>query len=477
MHTKNFTVPFWNWKQPWLINHKMNISYFNRKRIVGMLSVVCFILLLFAQCKKDKSQLGLNVQPQSDQIGLMQSDTSTLITYSTLSDSIATDELNAAALLGSYKDPFFGNVSASIYTQIRLAGSVDFTPEGGTLSDLEVDSVILYLAISGGYGNLDAQNFEVYQMVEDIFIDSIYYSNRTIANSGLNLVPIGEGTIVPDASTPGFVGGVQTNNPILRIPLSVNDFAIPIINQSGIGTLNTNDGDNGFVDWFKGLYITSNTFQNSNEGAILYLDLLSANSKVTMFYRDNSGLPSEFDTLSFDFNINASCARFVNFVQDYSGSPVEAQLNDTTLGQQLFYLQAMGGVRGNVVLPNVERYKDSGNIIINKAELVLPVQYYTTDAYLPPSELFLVRQLPDGGIAFTPDYNDSRGGNYVASTKSYTFNITRYLNQLIAGEYENEPLTIVTAGNAVTANRVVFNGAETTLKDKPKLIITYSKFE
>jgi hypothetical protein len=455
----------------------MNISYFNRKRIVGMLSVVCFILLLFAQCKKDKSQLGLNVQPQSDQIGLMVSDTSTLHTYSTLSDSIATDELNAAALLGSYMDPFFGKVSASIYTQIRLAGSVDFTPEGGTLADLEVDSVVLYLVISGGYGNLDAQTFEVYQMEENIFMDFTYYSNKVIPNTGLNLVPIGEGTIVPNASAPGFVGGVQTNNPILRIPLSVNDFAMPIINQSGIGPLISNDGDNGFVSWFKGLYITTNTNQEINEGSILYLDLLSPNSKVTMFYRDNSGLPSEYDTLRFDFNINASCARFGNYQHDYTGTPVEAQLNDTTLGQQLFYLQAMGGVRGNIALPNVERYKDSGNIIINKAELVIPVQYYTTDAYLPPSELFLVRQLPDVGIAFIPDYNDSRGGNYVASTKSYTFNITRYLNQLIAGEYENRPLTIVTSGNAVTANRVVFNGAQTTLKDKPKLIITYSKFE
>ena len=65
----------------------------------------------------------------------------------------------------------------------------------------------------------------------------------------------------------------------------------------------------------------------------------------------------------------------------------------------------------------------------------------------------------------------------VDNNDSFTFNITRYLNQLIAGEFENLPLTIIAGGNGVTANRVVFNGPNTILKDKPKLIITYSKYE
>jgi hypothetical protein len=443
-----------------------------------MLSAIFFISVIFTQCQKDKNQLGLNVQPQSDQIGLNTIDTLSLITYTSLSDSIATDEISSGMLLGVYQDPFFGKAEASIYTELRLEGAVDFTPDGGTLSDLVVDSVVLSIAVSGGYGNLEAQDYEVYQMTQSLDIDSTYYSNRDIGISTQNLVKAGEGSIYTNPNTPGYSNGILRSQSILRIPLSIADFAMPIINQSGTGVLNANDGDGYFVDWFKGIYITSkNTNQSSNEGAILYLDPISSNSKVTIFYRDNSGLPSDFDTIQYDLNINSSCARFTHLEQDYTGTMVASQLTDSTEGQDVFFLQTMGGVRSKVAFPDLVPFLDSNKLIINKAQLVLPVQYYTSDAYVPSSELFLVRDLEDGRISFIPDYNEDRGGNFVESTSSYTFNVTRYLNQMIAGEYENEPLTIVSIGNAVTANRVVFNGPNSILKEKPKLIITYSKYE
>ncbi len=443
-----------------------------------MLSAIFFISILFTQCKKDESQLGLNVQPQSDQIGLNVNDTLSLITYTTLSDSIATDEISSGMLLGVYQDPFLGRAEASIYTELRLEGAVDFTPEGGTLSDLAVDSVVLYMAVSGGYGNMDAQTYEVYQMTQSLDIDSTYYSNRNVATTSLNLVKAGEGTITVNPNLPGYVNGNLTSESILRIPLSVNDFAMPIINQSGSGVLNANDGTGFFVEWFKGIYITTkNTVQSTNEGAILYVDPISTNSKVTIYYRDNSGSASEYDTIQYDLNINSSCARFNHLEQDYSGTLVESQLLDSTEGQDVFFLQTMGGVRSKVAFPDLTSFLDSNKLIVNKAELILPVQYYASDAYVPSSELFLVRTLSDGSISFIPDYNEDRGGTFIESTNSYTFNVTRYLNQMIAGEYDNEPLTLVSIGNAVTANRVVFNGPETMLKEKPKLIITYSKYE
>jgi hypothetical protein len=446
--------------------------------MASMLSAIFFIGILFTQCKKDKSKLGLNVQPQSDQIGLNVNDTLRLITYTTMSDSIATDEISSGMMLGVYQDPFLGKAEASIYTELRLEGAVDFTPDGGTLADLAIDSVVLYMAVSGGYGNMDAQDYEVYQMTQALDIDSTYYSNRSIGKSALNLVKAGEGSIVTNPNTPGYVNGVLTSESILRIPLSINDFAMPIINQSGTGVLNANDGAGYFVDWFKGIYITSkNTVQSSNEGAILYIDPISTNSKVTIYYRDNSGTPAEYDTIQYDLNINSSCARFTHFEQDYTGTMVESQLIDSTEGQDVFFLQTMGGVRSKIAIPDLIPFLDSNKLIINKAQLVLPVQYYASDAYVPSSELFLVRPLEGGGISFIPDYNEDRGGNYIESANSYTFNVTRYLNKMIAGEYDNQPLTIVSIGNAVTANRVVFNGPSTMLKEKPKLIITYSKYE
>ncbi len=431
-----------------------------------MLSAGFFITgILLTGCKKKDNELGLGLHPEEDLVGLKSIDTLSLITYSEVSDSIVTDELASSNLLGSYVDPYFGKVEASVYTQIRLEGAVDFIPSGGTLNDIALDSVILYLDMTGYYGTLDDQTFEVYQVAEDFFEDSTYYSNATLTTDVVNLVATGMGTMTPNGS-------------LISIPLSLDDFAQPIVDQSGTGVLGGNDGDGEFVDWFKGLYIkVNNTAQMEGEGAILYLDLESSDSKVTLYYRDTLGTSVDHDTLAFDFNINSSSARFSNFSQNYTGSMVEQILNDNTLGQEVFFTQTMGGVRAKVEIPYTLNILDSGNVIINKAELILPVQYYPGSPLYPADNLYLVTDNEDGSISFIPDYNDSPGGNFDDDESSYTFNITRYYNQLISGEITPTPLTIISAGNAVSANRVVFNGPETILKDKPKVVVTYSKYE
>lgn len=429
-----------------------------------MLSASFFIVgVVFTSCKKKDNELGLGLQPDEDIIGLNSIDTLSLVTYCTTSDSIVTDELASSNMLGSYVDPYLGLVESSIYAQIRLEGAVDFIPDGGTLTDIVLDSAILYLDITGYYGMLDEQTFEVYRITEDFYEDSTYYSTSSLSTDVVNLVT--SGIITP-------------NGDQLSIPLRLSDFAQPIVNESGTGVLSGNDGDGEFVDWFKGLHIkVNNSSQSEGEGAILYLDLESENSKVTLYYRDTLGASTEHDTLEFDFNINSSSARFSNFNQDYTGTLVEQILTDSTLGQEVFFSQTMGGVRAKLDIPYALNVLDSGNVIVNKAELILPVQYYPGDPLFPTDQLFLVMDNEDGTISFIPDYTDSPGGYFVDDESSYTFNITRYYNQLISGEISAQPLTIISAGNAVTANRVVFNGPETILKDKPKVVVTYSKYE
>lgn len=449
----------------WQTNNLMRNKMISKQRIAALLSASFFLGTIFLQsCKKEDNQLGLNLQPQGDQVGLITTDTLSLITYSELSDSIVTDELASSNMLGSYLDPYMGKISSNIYTQIRLEGSVNFIPDGGSLSDVAIDSVILYLDITDFYGTLDEQNFEVYRLTEDFFLDSSYYSNSSLTNDGLNLVASGQGSVTP-------------NGDLLRLPLSVSDFAQPIVDQSGSSVLAGNDDNGQFVEWFKGLYITTNTMQSSGDGSILYIDLESSDSKVTMYYRHTLGAVTEHDTLEFDFNINSSCARFSSFEQDYTGTIVEQILNDSTVGQEIFFTQTMGGVRAKIAFPNFLNIMEEDKVIINKASLYMPVQYFTGDALYPAEELLLIRTSDDGSFSFLPDYDEDRGGGYVAADKAYTFNVTRYLNGVLSGDYDNEPLTILSRGTAVTANRVVFNGPATILKDQPKLIITYSKFE
>ncbi len=444
------------------------------RKAVQLSAIFFFSTLVINSCKKkEDSNLGLEIQPQGDQLSVVVEDTIQLTTYSVPSDSVQTNAVTSNTMLGSYVDPYFGKISASIYTQIRLDGAVDFTPDGGVLTDIVMDSVILYLRLNNLYGNFDAQNFEVYQITEDLDIDSKYYSTTTKTTSSLNLVAAGGGTIVPDLVNNGTVNGSQTDAPILRIPLSITDFAQPIIDQSGTGVLDGNDGTGAFMDWFKGLKImVNNTNQGVNEGGILYIDLEDNDTKITMYFRDIVNA----EALQFDLNINSKSAHFSNLNIDITNSAVEALYADSTQGENLFFLQTMGGPKAKVSFENIQDYIDSGNVVINKAELVLPTQYYVSDKYLPASELFILRTNASGKEVFLPDFSTSGGSLYDYSTASYRFDITRYVAGLFKGDYELTPMTIISNGNAVTANRVVFNGSNTQLKDKPKLVLTFTRY-
>ena len=132
-----------------------------------------FTVVSFNSCEKD-NEFGIEINPDSNTLGAIYSDTFSMHTFSVISDSIRTDELNGPSPLGNYIDPVFGEVNASIITQIRLEQSYSFIPDNGDTNDIVIDSVVLYLAIDGYYGDIDEQEFKVEILDEDIFKDSTY---------------------------------------------------------------------------------------------------------------------------------------------------------------------------------------------------------------------------------------------------------------------------------------------------------------
>jgi len=47
---------------------------------------------------------------------------------------------------------------------------------------------------------------------------------------------------------------------------------------------------------------------------------------------------------------------------------------------------------------------------------------------------------------------------------------------VLSEEYDNKPLTIITNGSGITANRTVLNGFYSSNKEKPRLVLTYTKY-
>ena len=425
-------------------------------------------LVTLNSCNKNNT-FGLEINPESQLISVFQSDTFDIHTFTVLSDSIRTDELNGPSPLGNYVDPIFGNVNSSIYTQIRLEQSYDFRPDHGDLDSIVVDSVILYLTLNGFYGDINPQTIRVEQLNEEIFKDSSYYSNTSISSNTTDL-SLGL-TVKSDPMLPGFFAGEPVNKSVLNIPLDPQLFAQPIINESGNTTLNGNDEDGEFLSWFFGLKISASTATN---GGLYYIDMTDSYTRIRLFYRDTTGNETEHDTLDFDFNINSNCAFFHHVEHDYSNTVIENALNNNANNQ--FFVQSLAGVNGRMFIPGFDSLRTQ-NIMVNRAEVILPFEDYAYDEFLAPVSLFLSRK-KDSTDEFLPDlFEGNLGGGYNNTSKNYSFNITRHVNELIADStLVNDTIKILPSGNGVSANRVILNGMNSIKKNKAKAVITYTKY-
>jgi hypothetical protein len=114
-------------------------------------------------CNKNPEKIGDNLQPDRNQIQLLKTDTTTIVAYSVIDDSIRTDEASNM-LLGSIKDPVFGTVVAGFYTQVRLS-----TNGHSFGTNPQLDSLVLQMAYSNYYGDTTTlQTLQVFELEEDL---------------------------------------------------------------------------------------------------------------------------------------------------------------------------------------------------------------------------------------------------------------------------------------------------------------------
>ena len=63
-----------------------------------------------------------------------------------------------------------------------------------------------------------------------------------------------------------------------------------------------------------------------------------------------------------------------------------------------FYIQTLGGVNARFTIPSIDSLIDQ-NIMVNKAEIILPFEDYLYDEYSsPPTSLFIYRKNNNGEI-------------------------------------------------------------------------------
>jgi hypothetical protein len=212
-------------------------------------------------------------------------------------------------------------------------------------------------------------------------------------------------------------------------------------------------------------------------------------SRITLFYHNTT------DTTSYYFGIPSSvCARFTHFEHDYSPAvEITNQLNSSNiLPREKVFIQPMAGIKTKIIMPYLKNLFDNKKVVINKAELILPVDqssFAGADSVFYPIVRLVINIADSLKYSNVPsDFFEGLeyfGGEYKSSAKEYRFNIARFVQQVLNGKIDNQALFIncynVRIGNTIsdtprrsTANRVVLMGGDKKNLSRMRLKITYT---
>ncbi len=443
-------------------------SYGQRKMPLFLLSVVFLLAAAFiTSCTKVPDKLGADLLPDST-LQVFYSDTADMVVYSAPIDTTRSDEL-VNSYLGSINDPVFGETKADFYTKI-----IQSTVGHDFGKNPRLDSLVLQLSFGSIYGDSTTNlHLHVYELKNDIFYDSVYYSNRTVPVFSTDYADY---TFQPQNKNEAIVGKDTVHN-VIRIRLS--DLSDALGNKLLNADSTVLDSNELFMGYFKGLYLT--TDRVNNDGALVSFNTNSPYSVLTIYYSNDDN-----DSLRYAYKISSSMARISHYEHDFSkGSQsfVNQVVNhDTALGRTQFYVQGLAGVKTIIRFPEVKNFARLGKIAVNEAKLILPG--LEKDPYLgAPANLSLIHIASDS--TYNTLYDESEGsdyfgGSYNAASNDYEFRITHYIQSLIQDTTQNDlGLLLFVNNGSIQPQRFIFGGPhpdnDTLVRAKLKLIYTKLK--
>jgi len=424
---------------------KKNLLFFIN--IFLLLAILSFFNL---SCSKYPTKVGAALMPNNSLSLHFKRGEFTV--HSRVIDTTRSDKM-LVSFLGSIKDPVFGLTDAGFYTKVVPIS------EGNRFGTNPVtDSLVLQLYYSGIYGDTNATlRVHVYEMRDDIFFDSTYYSNKKIA-----VYPTDYADVIfhPDRNKVYILDKFDTVKNVLRINLSHLSKALG--NKLLTADTTLLDSNLLFMDYFKGLYLETDPV--SSGGALASFLTNTRKTILTLYYHNDKE-----DSLKYGYLLGASVAKVNHYQHDFSSGnqAFKSQVinGDTTLGLKQFYVQGLAGVQAVIKFPHIRDLNKLGTVGINEAKLILPGA--ETKPFLgAPDQLSLIRIVNDSSYAILPDASeggDYFGGKYNASDNSYSFRITHYIESLIKDSVKvDNGLALFIKGGAISPERFIFNGPQFT---------------
>lgn len=378
-------------------------------------------------------------------------------------DTVTTDE-SLFFMVGNYNDPLVGHVAASFYTQFLLTGTNVFF---GAPATLRYDSLVLFITYRGattGDPTL-SQNLVITELADSLERAKTYFSTDEVRTQAVNLVESSTKLRVRAAGSAEIIG--------LRLNRTLGE---KLLYAPASAMLNNTT----FHQFFPGLKVSTLRNPDALTGAALVLDRINI-TRMRLYYTDLSTNQQKF----YDYSLNNSAAGFTQYeLTETAGRLYEQTMADPSgLGRQYLFAHSGLGfqIRGRIGNPT-----GPGKLPINRAILSLPVE----DVSLTDSLLFrrpLLQIFANEADSITPNLNTViANAEYNPATRSYEFNITRYLQHLNLNKpiyflpdendevqgVRNTGFTILPANRNYTLDRIILSGPASTRKPKLKVYFT-----
>ena len=419
----------------------------------------CFLALTLG-CTKPTTDIGLGLQPTSELLDVVVIDTVTVELATLREDSLRTDRLSTG-LVGSVYVPRFGQVQASLATQLRLSATDLNFGENPV-----ADSLFLQLRYTGDfYGRLSPSSFSVQPLADSLSFDSAYYSSWTPQTTGDEWVsPLAGAMDLRPADE--LILGEDTLPPTLRIPLRTD------LGQTLVDLDSSTYDEN--ASWFgvvPGILIQP---LDVRHGAPAF-DINSGLSVMRLHYHNDT------DTSFYDFLISPLSARMNLFEHVFEGdlSILDADESvDAWEGTERAYVLSASGTKVRLRFPHLRAFQDSLADVptVLKAELVLSVEPESFDKPIPaPDRLFVLLENAEGNLSETPDEEAPIpvDGTYDATRKAYVFNLSSTVQALMKGELDGRELYLVSSRRGISVSSVVLKG--TQVDDPARLTLTLGR--
>lgn len=444
-----------------------------------LLSFSSLVMILASSCEKGILKEGGDLLPKGDFVSVSAIDTLHAYSYLRYDDSVRTDNPQIS-YIGKEVNPYFGTTTAGFVTQMRLNPAWD-------ASAFTVDSMKLILhilSVSGG-GTDALHSISIYEISNQIYPDSAYYSTTSVPLTGFKVTGIPIPALRSDT----------INDLEIKIPDGI-EFGNYLIRDTTQLFYNNNKPD--FRAYFKGLYFQMDP---SSDNLMLSLSLIYDQTTyynyIVLYGHDDSGTIVEY---SFNLDAKNKNAAFNIFKHDFTTATIGDKMahRNTTYKDTLSYLQSLNGVYTKIELPGLEKIKSDpsfAKIAVNRARLTIPVKFDSENntKYISkslPANLYLRYKGANGTKYTVPDYAMSAAdinhaffdGTLDSVNKVYNFNIPAYVQDylndatdVLKPEVEVFESTGSQSQSVMESHRDVIFEANKS-KTPVKFDITYTKF-